>query len=69
MRDGPPVRIGKEVDRLDEDEDYRLDATDPDGFKLKVDEQLSSALAKLGDKATPKLAALLCVPNGACGTS
>jgi hypothetical protein len=59
--DGPPARIGKEVDRLDEDENYRLDATDPGGFKLKVDEQLSSALAKLGDRATHELAAALFV--------
>jgi hypothetical protein len=58
LRDGPPVRIGKEVDRLNEDEDYRLDATDPDGFRLKRDEQLITALAKLGGKATPELAAL-----------
>jgi len=59
LHDGVPTRIGKEVDRLDEEEDYRLDATDPGEFKPKVDEQLASALAKLGDKATSQLASSL----------
>lgn len=59
LYDGPPVRIGKEVDRLDEDEDFQLRATDPESYKLKRDEQLASAIAVLGDRTTPELAAAL----------
>lgn len=40
LYDGPPVRIGKEIDRLDEDDDFQLKASDPESYKLKRDEKL-----------------------------
>jgi hypothetical protein len=46
LYDGPPQRIGKEVDRLSEDEDYLLDATDPTQY-LAVEHTLEWALGIL----------------------
>jgi hypothetical protein len=53
-----PRRIGKEVDRLDEDEEFTLDGTDPSEY-VANSISLSSALEALADEPASKIALLI----------
>jgi hypothetical protein len=58
LTDGPPRRIGKEVDRLDEDEDLKLGDVDPAEYRPTAN-RLEWALRRLADEPASKIAPLI----------